>query len=53
MVLGIGGAPLLAAGSDFNGYAMVDQQPSGQLRVTVFNINGNLQRDQWTVGPNQ
>lgn len=53
MVLGIGGAPLLAAGSDFNGYAMVDQQATGQLRVTVFNINGDLQRDQWSVGPNQ
>ena len=53
MVLGIGGAPLLAAGSDFNGYAMVDQQPNGQLRVTVININGDLQRDQWAVSPNQ
>ena len=52
MVLGIGGAPLLAAGSDFNGYAMIDQQANGQLRVTVFNINGDLQRDQWSVGPN-
>ncbi len=52
LVLGTGGAPLLAAGSDFNGYAMIDQQTNGNLQVTVFNVAGDLQQDQWAVGPN-
>ena len=53
LVMGTGGAPLLAAGSTFNGYAMVDQLADGRLQVSVFDINGDLQRDVWTVGPNQ
>ncbi len=53
LVIGIGGAPLIAAGSDFNGYAMIDQLADGRLQVTIFNINGDLQQDSWTVGPNQ
>ena len=51
LVLGTGGAPLLAAGS-FNGYAMIDQLPAGELQVSVFDLNGDTQQDVWRVGPN-
>ncbi len=53
MVIGIGGAPLLAAGSDFNGFAMVEQQATGDLRVNVYSTTGNTLHDTFTVGPNQ
>jgi Calcineurin-like phosphoesterase len=53
VVIGIGGAPLLAAGSDFNGYAMVEQQPAGELRVSVYSTTGNTLHETFTVGPNQ
>jgi len=52
MVIGIGGAPL-ASGAAFNGYAMVEQQPSGLLQVTVYNLVGDVVRDSFTVGPNK
>jgi hypothetical protein len=52
VVLGIGGAPLIAGGA-FHGYALVDQQPSGQLTVTVYDVTSNAAVDSWTVGPNQ
>ena len=52
LVLGTGGAPLVAGGSFF-GYAMVDQLPSGELQVTVKNIATGLAHDTWTVGRNQ
>ncbi len=52
VVIGIGGAPLLSAGT-FNGYAMVEQLPTGRLQVSVYNLAGNLLQDQWSVGPNQ
>jgi hypothetical protein len=52
IVLGIGGAPLLASGS-FHGYALVEQQASGQLAVSVYDIATNMMVDSWSVGPNQ
>jgi hypothetical protein len=52
VVIGIGGAPLLASGT-FNGYAMIDQQANGQLQISVYNVAGNVVRDTFTVGPNQ
>ena len=53
VVIGIGGAPLLAAGSTFNGYAMVEQQATGELRMNVYNITGNTLHETFTVAPNQ
>jgi hypothetical protein len=53
VVIGIGGAPLLASGSTFNGYAMVEQQATGELRVTVYSITGNTIHDTFSVPPNQ
>jgi hypothetical protein len=53
LVLGTGGAPLIAGGA-FWGYAMIDQLPSGQLQVTVYDTNNNtIPVDTWSVGPNQ
>ena len=52
MVIGIGGAPL-SSSSGFNGYAMVEQQPDAQLRITVYNVVGDVARDVFSVGPNQ
>lgn len=51
IILGTGGAPLIAGGAFF-GYAIIDQQPSGQLAVTVYNINSTTPVDTWSVGPN-
>jgi hypothetical protein len=51
IILGTGGAPLIAGGS-FHGYAIVDQQPSGKLAVTVYDINSATPVDTWSVGPN-
>jgi hypothetical protein len=45
-VLGTGEAPLL------HGYAVVDRQADGQLKVSVSDVNGT-QQDVWSVGPNQ
>jgi hypothetical protein len=50
MVMGLGGAPL--SGTSYNGYAMIDQLADGTLRVTVYSVTGDLQQDQWSVGPN-
>jgi hypothetical protein len=52
IVLGIGGAPLIAGGA-FHGYALVDQQPDGQLKVTVYDLSKPSPVDTWSVGPNQ
>jgi hypothetical protein len=50
LVLGTGGAPLIAGGA-FHGYALVDQQGDGQLKVSVYDVANALQ-DSWSVGPN-
>ncbi len=52
LVMGIGGAPLLASGATYNGYAMVDQLANGRLQVTVYDVATHLQQDQWSVPPN-
>jgi hypothetical protein len=52
VVLGIGGAPLIAGGA-FHGYALLEQQTSGQLKVSVYDIATTTVVDTWTVGPNQ
>ena len=51
IILGTGGAPLIAGGA-FYGYAIIDQQTSGQLVVTVYDINSATPVDTWSVGPN-
>ena len=51
LVLGTGGAPLLATGS-FHGYATIDQQTNGDLKVSVYDIMGDVLVDSWSVGPN-
>jgi hypothetical protein len=51
VVLGIGGAPLIAGGA-FHGYALLEQQASGQLKVSVYDIASNTLVDSWSVGPN-
>jgi hypothetical protein len=52
IVLGTGGAPLIAGGA-FWGYALIDQQTNGQLQVTVFDLNNSSTPvDTWSVGPN-
>ncbi len=51
LVMGTGGAPLIAGGA-FHGYALIDQQADGHLKVTVYDI-GNALQDSWSVGPNQ
>jgi hypothetical protein len=51
LVLGTGGAPLIAAGT-FYGYGMIDQQPDGKLAVTIFDVSNGSQMDAWSVGPN-
>ena len=50
LILGTGGAPLIAGGA-FYGYALVDQDPSGQLTLSVFDIASSTQVDQWSVPP--
>ncbi|MGH7284886.1 MAG: metallophosphoesterase family protein [Polyangiaceae bacterium] len=51
IILGTGGAPLIAGGAFF-GYALIDQQTSGRLTVTVYDINSATPVDTWSVGPN-
>jgi hypothetical protein len=51
LILGTGGAPLIAGGAFF-GYAIIDQQANGQLTVTVYDINAATPVDTWSVGPN-
>jgi hypothetical protein len=50
LVLGTGGAPLISGGA-FHGYALVDQQGDGTLKVTVYDV-ANALHDSWSVGPN-
>jgi hypothetical protein len=51
LVFGAGGAPLIAGGA-FHGYVMIDQQASGDLKVTVYDVTTNTVQDTWSVGPN-
>jgi hypothetical protein len=51
IILGTGGAPLIAGGS-FHGYAIIEQQTTGHLAVTVYDINSATPVDTWSVGPN-
>jgi hypothetical protein len=51
LVIGLGGAPLVASGASYHGYAIIDQQPSGTLLVTVYDLAGAV-HDTWSVGPN-
>jgi hypothetical protein len=51
LVLGTGGAPLVAGGA-FHGYALLDQQSNGELQISVYDIASNTLQDQWSVGPN-
>ena len=51
IVLGLGGAPLLGSAT-WNGYAMVDEQADGRLKVTVFDLSGGTVRDTWYAAPN-
>ena len=51
LVIGLGGAPLIASGSTYNGYAFVDQQSGGDLQVTVYDLSGSV-KDSWSVPPN-
>lgn len=51
LVLGTGGAPLIAAGT-FYGFALVEGLAGGQLQVTVYDSTTDRQMDLWTVGPN-
>jgi hypothetical protein len=51
LVIGLGGAPLIASGATYNGYVMVDQQPSGELLLTVHDLTGAV-KDTWSVQPN-
>jgi len=50
IILGTGGAPLIAGGA-FYGYAIVEQQASGPLVVTVYDINSSNPVDSWSVPP--
>ncbi len=53
LVLGIGGAPLISTGT-FNGFAMVDQQANGNLKVSVYDLaNPATPVDSWSAGPNR
>jgi hypothetical protein len=51
LVIGLGGATLIAAGATYHGYAMIDQQSNGTLQVTVYDTAGAV-HDTWSVGPN-
>jgi hypothetical protein len=51
IVLGLGGAPLLGAAT-WNGYAMIDQQADGRLKVNVYDLSGGTLRDSWYAAPN-
>ncbi|MEO9192640.1 MAG: metallophosphoesterase [Polyangia bacterium] len=52
LVFGAGGAPLIAGGA-FHGYVILDQEASGDLKLTVYDVATNLVQDTWSVGPNQ
>ena len=52
VVLGLGGAPLLGTAT-WNGYALIDEQTDGRLKVTVFDLSGGTLRDTWYALPNQ
>jgi hypothetical protein len=53
LVLGNAGAPLIVGGT-FYGFAMVDQLQTGQLQVSVYDLNNaNAPLDTWAVGPNR
>ncbi len=51
IVLGLGGAPLLGLAT-WNGYAIVDQQLDGRLKVSVYDLSGGTLRDSWYAAPN-
>jgi hypothetical protein len=51
IVAGIGGAPLTGI-NRFNGYALVEQQPSGDLRVSAFNVGNDTLVERWSVSAN-
>jgi len=51
LIVGIGGAPLVVAGA-FYGYLMVEQQRTGRLQVSVYDLNTNTIVDSFSVGPN-
>jgi hypothetical protein len=51
VIIGNGGAPLVSGGTFF-GYAMVDQQPDGTLKLTMYDLATTTPHDSWTVGPN-
>jgi hypothetical protein len=51
LVLGTGGAPLVAGGA-FHGYAIVDQQMDGTLKLSVYDVTNGMLQDTWSVGPN-
>jgi hypothetical protein len=54
VIMGTGGAPLRSVTSGaFNGYGMVDQLPSGELQVTVYQLGSATPHDQWKVPANQ
>ena len=52
LVFGAGGAPLVAGGA-FHGYVILDQQPDGNLDLTVYDVATNAIQDSWSVGPNK
>jgi hypothetical protein len=51
LVFGAGGAPLLAGGA-FHGYVILDQQATGNLTLTVYDVSTNTVQDTWTATPN-
>jgi hypothetical protein len=51
MILGTGGAPLIAGGS-FYGWALVEQQRNGQLQISVYDTSSNTPVDTWSVSKN-
>ncbi len=50
-VFGIGGAIQWAPGA-FHGYAILEQRPTGELRMSVYNVTTGALVDSWSVGPN-
>jgi hypothetical protein len=54
VIMGTGGAPLRSVSSGaFHGYGIVDQLPSGDLQVTIYDLASSSAHDQFTVGRNQ
>jgi hypothetical protein len=51
LVLGTGGAPLVPGAS--YGYAVIDQLPTDELQVSIYDLASDTLADQWKVGPNQ